>query len=126
MTISLITCAVSLIALATLAMNKQRDLDGKTAMFRVGSPSTDSYIAATWKSVVYMVTHVSVQSCRRMVQQATINLEGFFIKNFDKLGRKFTVVGDMVTGYDLPKNRGSVSFFLKNIEDHKKTIQRRR
>lgn len=125
MTISLISCAISLAALIVLGANKQKELNGRHA-FKIGNQSTDSRIAMMWNSMVYMVTHVSVQSCRRVAKRAILNTEGFFIKRFENMGNRFSVVGNAVTGYDLPKNRGSVSFFLKNIEDHKRTIQKRR
>jgi len=123
MTISLISFAVSLILLAVLAFNKQKELNGDRAWFSIGSPRTDRRIAVVWISVVYIVTHVSVQSCKRLMKQAVLKAERFFINKIEEMGHKFSMVGNMVTGYDLPKNRGSVSFFLKNIEDHKKTIK---
>ena len=124
MTISLISCAVSLLALLVLSMNKQRELDGKSALFRIGSHSTDGKIARAWNSMVYMVTHVSVQSCKRVARRAILNAEGLFIRQFENFGQRFTTVGNAVTGYNLPRNRGSVSFFLKNIEDHKRTMRK--
>ena len=93
-------------------------------MFTIGSRSTDSVIATTWNSVVYMITHVSVRSCERIAKQAVFKVERFFISKFEQLGQRFGVVGNMVMGYNLPRNRGSVSFFLKNIEDHKKVMQK--
>jgi hypothetical protein len=39
-------------------------------------------------------------------------------KVFNRFGR----VRDVVTGKDLPKNKGSVSFFLKHIEHHRNQI----
>ncbi len=115
---------ISLIAIAVMLMNKQREMKGNKALFSVGTESTDSRIATLWSSMVYMVTHVSVQSCKKLTRQAMLKAEAFFIENFETVARKFSLVGDMVTGYDLPRNRGSVSFFLKNIEDHKRMTRK--
>ncbi len=41
----------------------------------------------------------------------------------EKVINKFGRAKDMVTGKDLPKNRGAVSFFLKHIESHKKNMK---
>lgn len=121
---SLILCAISLIAIAAMVKNKQKELSGDKPMFNIGSHSADSVIASTWNSMVYMITHVSVQSCKRLGKQVVHGVERFFISKFEQLSQRFSGVGDMVTGYDLPRNRGSVSFFLKNIEDHKKVMQK--
>lgn len=115
---------ISLIVIAAMLVNKQREMNGGRALFSVGTSSTDSRIAAMWSSMVYMVTHVSVRSCKKLTRQATLKAEAFFIENFETVARKFSLVGNMVTGYDLPRNRGSVSFFLKNIEDHKRMTQK--
>ena len=121
---SLILCATSFMAIAAMIKNKQKELSGDKPMFNIGSHSADSVIASTWNSMVYMITHVSVQSCKRLSKQVLLGVEKFFISKFEQLGHRFTGVGNMVTGYDLPRNRGSVSFFLKNIEDHKRVMQK--
>jgi hypothetical protein len=123
MTISLITFAISLVCLSILAVNKHKELNGQKTWFSIGNLKTDRNIAVLWKTVVYMVTHVSVRSIQRLAKQAVLKTERFFINKVEEMGQKFSMVGNMVTGYDLPKNRGSVSFFLKNIEDHKKTMR---
>lgn len=120
MTLSLTLAGISLVVIAAMLMNKQRELKGSSTLFSIGGEKTDSRIAGAWSSMVYMVTHVSVRSCKKLTRQATLAAEAFFIENFETVARKFSTVGNMVTGYDLPRNRGSVSFFLKNIEDHKR------
>jgi hypothetical protein len=107
-----------------MVVNKQKELNGGRAMFTIGSRKADTFIARTWNTVVYMVTHVSVQSCKRITIQTVLKAERFFISKLEQVGQRFSMAGNMVTGYNLPRNRGSVSFFLKNIEDHKKTMRK--
>ncbi len=121
MTIALTICAASFIALALVILNKSRELSRGAALLRMGSRHTDELISRSWDSFVYTVTHVSVREARHLLYRAVISCEKLFIRQFDKVSGRFAIVGDIVTGRDIPKNRGSVSFFLKNIETRKKS-----
>ncbi len=122
MTISLTICVLSLFALATLVWNKNSELSKGAPMFRIGNESTDETLLNLWNIFVYTVTHVSISSMRNLLHSAVIAFERLFINQFENVTRRFAVFGDIVTGRDIPKNRGSVSFFLKNIESREGAI----
>jgi len=47
-------------------------------------------------------------------------VEKFFMRSFFKIFRYIGKLSDMVKGKDVPKNKGSASFFLKRIDEVKK------
>ena len=47
-------------------------------------------------------------------------MEKFFMRVFFKLFRYINKLSDMVKGKDVPKNKGSASFFLKRIDETEK------
>lgn len=51
-------------------------------------------------------------------------IEQWGLKMLDRAVNKFGRAKDMVSGKDLPKNKGAVSFFLKHIESHKKNMKK--
>ncbi len=116
MTISLTICLVSLFALAMLVFNKNSELQKGAPMFRVGNENTDETLLNLWNIFVYTATHASINSIKSMIQSFVLAFERLFINQFEAISKRFAVFGDIVTGRDIPKNRGSVSFFLKNIE----------
>lgn len=121
MTISLTICLVSLFALAMLVFNKNSEMRNGAPIFRVGNENTDETLLNLWNIFVYTATHASVRSIRSLVRSTIIAFERLFINQFEVISKRFAVFGDIVTGRDIPKNRGSVSFFLKNIESRNGT-----
>ena len=123
MTTTLIICGISFLALASILYSKNKETKTGKRMLPLGSTSSDILLADAWDTFAYTVTHASKQSIKALAQRTIVSVERFFITRFERLGQKFTVVGNTVTGYNLPRNRGSVSFFLKNIESHKSSVQ---
>lgn len=119
MTISIIIFSLSLIAFFMLVMNKSREINTGSPMFKLGSESSDETLLNIWNIIVYTVTHATARSIRHSAYRSVVAVERFVLRQFDRLSSRFSMFGDMVTGRDIPKNRGSVSFFLKNIESHK-------
>lgn len=99
---------------------KMTELTTGKNFLRISTPERDAKITEAWKSFVYQITHVSRKSLMKTFHKTVVGVENFFLRMVMKLGKKFTSIGDMVRGKDIPRNRGAVSFFLKNIEGHSK------
>jgi len=67
-------------------------------------------VISNWFKVTFRVVSAKVLE----------KLEKFFMKVFFKLFRYINKLSDMVKGKDVPKNKGSASFFLKRIDETEK------
>jgi hypothetical protein len=101
---------------------KMSELTNGKNVLRISTPSRDEKIVETWKWFRYQVTHVSRKSLSEASHKIVVSVENFFLGLIMKLGKKFTSLGDIVRGKDIPRNRGAVSFFLKGTEEHKKSL----
>ena len=91
-------------------------------ILHISNPERDARLTSFWQSFVYQVTHVSRKSLAEKLHKIVVVIENFFLRIIVKVGKKFSSVGDVVRGKNIPRNRGAVSFFLKNIEEHKKSL----
>lgn len=115
-TLLIVSCLSALLMLA----NKQKEVKTGKAVLKIGSSNTDNALKRLWMTSVDTLSHVHPSNTKQTVQRSMVELEKHIMNVFHRLSHKFSVVGDVVTGRDIPRNRGSVSFFLKNIEDSKK------
>jgi len=125
MTTALIIFGISLLAAALMLWSKQRELSTGRSLIRIGTASSDMRVASLWGSIAHTLTHVTVLETRAFVRKAVLLIENLFIDLFHYVARRFVSAGNVITGHNIPKNRGSVSFFLKNIEEHKRTVSER-
>lgn len=102
---------------------KMSELSTGKNMLRISTPERDAFITGVWNRFVYHVTHVSRTSIMETSHKLIVSIENFFLGVIVKLSKKFTSLGDMVRGKDIPRNRGSVSFFWKNIDERRKEIK---
>jgi hypothetical protein len=107
--------------MSLLTYAKMSELSTGRNILHLSTPERDQRLRRVWKAVMYQITHVSWRSVKEGFHDSIVAAENFFLRVIVKLGKKFSSVGDIVRGKDIPKNRGSVSFFLKNLEDHKHT-----
>lgn len=112
----IISCAFALLMLS----NKQREISKGKAVLKIGSSNTDYALKRLWQTSIDKLSHVHPKNGKHTVRRSMVELEKHIMNIFHRLSHKFSIVGDVVTGRDIPRNRGSVSFFLKNIEDSKK------
>jgi hypothetical protein len=122
MTIALTIFCISLMAVIMLTANKSKEIKSGRAMFSIGSRGSDEWLSEVWNVLAYTITHASVRSIRQLANRSVISVERLVIRQFDRFSHRFAVVGEIVTGRDIPKNRGSVSLFLKKIEHPKKRV----
>jgi hypothetical protein len=121
MTTALIIFGISFVAVLTLAANKSKEIKTGRPMLSIGGAGSDEWLREVWNVLAYTITHASVRSVRQLTYRSIISFERLVISQFDRFSHRFALVGEIVTGRDIPKNRGSVSLFLKKIEHPKKT-----
>lgn len=110
----------SLIFLVLMLTNKHRELKTGKSLLKVGTSNIDYALRRVWEESKDKLYRVHPSNSRHTLRRSMVELEKHIMNMFHRLSHKFSIVGDVVTGRDIPKNRGSVSFFLKNIEDSKK------
>lgn len=120
MNVALTICMISLVVCAVILFNKNKELSKGRSMLSF-SPKLDAAVQDAIEMIVYACTHASVKTAEQLFKRAVIGTERFLLGQFDRVSHRFVVVSDVVTGKHIPKNRGSVSFFLKNIETSKKS-----
>jgi hypothetical protein len=120
MTTALTIFAVSLAAIFMLAANKNKEIKTGQPRFKIGGNDSDLWLSEVWNVLVYTITHASVRGIRQVAYRSVISFERLVINQFNRFSHRFALVGEIVTGRDIPKNRGSVSLFLKKIEHPKK------
>ncbi len=123
MTTILIIFCVSFLASLTVLWNKQKELVGGRSFVKFGNEGVDTRIVDTYRKLVDTIHHVTMSAIKQSARKGILSIENFFIRTFNYISRRFLSIGSVITGHNIPKNRGSVSFFLKNIEEHKKTIR---
>ncbi len=109
--------AVSFFASVTMIYAKMSELTNGKNILHISTPERDAKILAMWRALSYRITHVSRKSLTEASHKVIVSVENFFLRLIVKLGKKFTSLGDMVRGKDIPRNRGSVSFFLREIDE---------
>jgi hypothetical protein len=105
--------------------NKHKELKDGKGIFNIGNTQTDLRVNEGYDKFVDLVHHLTISTLKQYVQKATLYIENYFIKLFHYITRRFFSFSNIITGQNIPKNRGSVSFFLKNIEEHKKSVSGR-
>lgn len=106
--------------LVFMLSNKQRELKTGKSLFNLGTSNIDLALRRLWELSLDKLAHVHPKNSKHTVRRSMVEIEKHIMNIIHRLSHKFSIVGDVVTGRDIPKNRGSVSFFLKNIEDSKK------
>ena len=110
----------SLVCVLSMLAHKQRELVTGKTLVKLGGVQSDYALRRIWGVSLDKLAVVHPTNSKKVVQRSVVGAEKHAMKAFHVLSRKFAVVGDVVTGKEKTKNRGSVSFFLKNIEDSKK------
>lgn len=103
-----------------IMLHKSRELRTGKTLLNIGNHQSDLTVRRVAASLVEKAAIAHPQNGRSIVRRFIIEIEKQSMNLFHRLSHRFSVVGEVVTGRDIPKNRGSVSFFLKNIEDSKK------
>ncbi len=111
---------VSLVLMLCMLANKKREIATGKSAFNMGNYQSDIAVRRLKASLADKIAMAHPENGKSAARRSIIEVEKQVMNFFHRLSHRFSVVGDVVTGRDIPKNRGSVSFFLKNIEDSKK------
>jgi len=115
-----ITFFVSLVGIIFLFWNKKRELEKGVAFVNI-SHVNESFLKEKVKA--------GADAAKEMPKKVA-NVVAFLavkqgVKTFEKVKEvvypKISHIVDAVKGRDIPKNRGSVSLFLKHIEGYRET-----
>lgn len=113
---------LSFIGMIVVMWGKSVEMATGKNVLHISNQERDLRLNQWYGDVMYQITHVSFNSLKKNLHAVIVVVENFFLRMFVRLGKKFTVIGDIVRGRNLPKNRGSVSFFLKNIEEKEENV----
>lgn len=119
----LIICFLSAIFLVAMYYGKRAELRGGKQFVRIGNSSIDEKLHYTYVKQVQFVKGLNKEYISQKLHLFAEKIEQGALIFLEKLINKFGRAKDMVSGKDLPKNRGAVSFFLKHIESHKKHLK---
>lgn len=111
---------VSLVLMLYILLHKSRELRTGKILLSIGNHQSDLAVRRMKASLAEKAAIAHPENGRSILRRSIIEIEKQSMNLFHRLSHRFSMVGDVVTGRDIPKNRGSVSFFLKNIEDSKK------
>ena len=111
---------VSLVLIVCMLLHKNREIRTGRVLVNIGNHQSDLVLRRVTASLVEKAAIAHPNNGKSVLRRCIIVIEKQFMNLFHKLSERFEIVSDVVTGRDIPKNRGSVSFFLKNIEDSKK------
>lgn len=111
---------VSLVLIVCMLLHKNREIRTGRVLVNIGNHQSDLVLRRVAASLVEKAAIAHPNNGKSVLRRCIIVVEKQFMNLFHKLSERFEIVSDVVTGRDIPKNRGSVSFFLKNIEDSKK------
>jgi hypothetical protein len=103
-----------------MLLHKNREIRTGRVLVNIGNHQSDLVLQRVAASLVEKAAIAHPNNGKSVLRRCIIVVEKQFMNLFHKLSERFEIVSDVVTGRDIPKNRGSVSFFLKNIEDSKK------
>lgn len=119
MTTSLTIFILSVVASLVLLLNKHRESVYGKPYIAVGTDSTDYAIRRYVDMCMQFARLLRVETIQKHAHRFAVMIERSVLNIMHRLSTRFAIFGDIVTGRDIPKNRGSISFFLKNIEDEK-------
>ncbi len=120
---SLILCTVSAVFFVLLYYGKRIELNGGRQLIRLGSSQIDHKLTTYYEKQKEFLSSIDRAYMSEKLHQVAEKAEHGGMVVLEKIINKFGRAKDMVTGKDLPKNRGAVSFFLKHIESHKRNMK---
>lgn len=115
-----ITFFVSLAGIIFLFWNKKRELEKGCAFVDISHVNEHSF-----KEKVKEISQSAREMPKRAFSIVTFLAVKQGVKTFEKVREivypKISHIVDAVKGRDIPKNKGSVSMFLKHIEGYRET-----
>lgn len=117
MTLAIIILIFSICGVSITLFNKVRELDTGKAIISI-SKDTDQKIVDLYTKIYLYIKELP----KRIFHSGVILVLRLFYVFSSKLKKKIypkiSHLVDTVKGRDLPKNKGSVSFFLERVKEH--------
>ncbi len=120
MTTALIIFSIAMIVAGIILLNKKKEVTSGVGYFSIGNTDLDQKISDISTNIEIYLIETDSKKVKSIIKKRVVRFETWFLKSIHLIAKRFEVYGDVVTGRDIPKNRGSISFFLKNIENDKK------
>ena len=121
--ITFVVFIISLALLVLLFVIKSLEIFyGRRIFLERQFESFDAWIFKILLKIRYWWSHVNFKNTRRVISWVVIKTHRIFIsikRQFDHEQSSFFVKREPVTS----KNKGSASFFLKDVSDYKKSLQ---
>lgn len=86
------------------------------------STELDMRLRALYQRIVTQIRLIDKAYLKEKMHALAAHSEKWALALLSRLLNRFGRLRDVVTGKDLPKNKGSVSFFLKHIQHHKSQL----
>lgn len=86
------------------------------------SSELDMRLRAVYQRIAMQIKLINRAYLKEKMHAFAAYGEKMALSLLSKLLNRFGKLRDVVTGKDLPKNKGSVSFFLKHIQHHKSQL----
>ena len=117
---TIVTFFISLLAITFLFANKKRELEKGVAFVNLSHVNEIHF-----KKKVENVKVMTKEMPKKIANVAAFLAVKQGVKTFEKVKEivypKISHIVDAVKGRDIPKNKGSVSLFLKHIEGYRET-----
>lgn len=126
MTTALIILSVSLVIMAIMIHSKHVELETGKARINLSSAKMDiTFIKARHNAGLFIkgINYRNIYNIsHKFLEWMEYKFIGIAGKGWVLFAPRFKKMSDIVKGKNIPKNKGCVSFFLKNIEEHKKQL----
>lgn len=86
------------------------------------STALDMRLRAMYQRAETQIRLIDGPYLKEKMHELAAHSEKWVLAILSRLLNRFGKLRDVVTGKDLPKNKGSVSFFLKHIQHHKSQL----
>lgn len=111
---------LSTITAIFMLVNKIGQINGSRWYVKLHSHELEGMVLNKIGAFWDVVWHACVSSFKSASVVFLEKTEKFFMRVFFKLFRYISRLSDMVKGKDVPKSKGSASFFLKRIDETKR------
>ena len=123
MIISLIVFIGSGLFLTTIWYSKRSELNGGRALIHIGSDDRDIKLRSLHNRGRAYIESVDSVYLKNKLHDIAEKSEHFGLKLAEYVVKRFSKIRDAVSGKDIPKNRGLVSFFMGYVDSHSAASQ---
>lgn len=124
MTLATIILIVSLLSICFLLVSKTRELNTGKGIIKIKEVYNQK-VVDVYQKVVIFVRGAPQALLRVLILWILKHFYHLKKKTAEKVYPKIAHLVDAVKGRDLPKNKGSVSFFLEKVKEHSDSLKKK-